>query len=272
MYFFLVEYEGKIIGSYKKMYDAESFILSCLQNNFMKGSALVHTYRANSCFRLKTKKVSLESYTTKLFDNGFNEETTYSNSSSSTNSLSYESSSNLESSINTIVTTTDTNADADTKTSTPIKVIYEPVKKPVNIDYSNPAVIEMAKQKIDLQHKINLLKKQKEKIEESKNVYENDLKLYKMFKQSKETNNDFVVPELFSKKYIVMQMLELENKLSWENFSKNYQQENYYGDYFSSNSYEDMFVNKLETSSSSSAGTDTTDTIEEEFNINTDSD
>ncbi len=269
MYFFLVEYEGKIIGSYKKMYDAESFILSCLHNNFMKESALVHIYRANSCFRLKTKKVSLKPYT-KLSNNNFNEETTYSNSSSSTDLLSYESSSNLESSANTIVTTTDTNA--DTKTSTPVKVIYEPVKKQVNIDYSNPAVIEMAKQKIDLQHKINLLKKQKERIEESKNVYENDLKLYKMFKQSKETNNDFVVPELFAKKYDVMQMLEQENKLSWDNFSKNYQQENYYGDYFSSNSYEDMFVNKLETSSSSSAGTDTTDTIEEEFNINTDSD
>jgi hypothetical protein len=260
MYSYLVEYEGKIIGTYKKVYDAESFILSCLQNNFMKNFALIHTYRGNSCFRQSTKKVDLETYTELC---NFNDETTYSNSlsESTTDTLSYESSSNSMSS-------TDTDVSAKLKKNTPVKVVCEPVNKSVNIDYSNPIVLEMAKQKIDLQHKINMMKKQKEKIEESKNIYENDLKLFNMFRASKDSNPTFEIPELFTKKYEIMFELYLKNELSWENFVKKYQHENFYGDYFASNSYEDMFIN----STKSSENSESSDDINEEFIINTESD
>lgn len=274
MYSYLVEYEGKIIGTYKKMYDAETFILSCLQNNFIKNFALIHKYRVNSCFKVCTKKVDLSEKYTGEMGLQFNDETTYSNSSSSsessTGTLSYESSSNSMSS-------TEIKSNTEQKKFTPVKVMCEkvyyddPVKKSVNIDYSNPVVLEMAKQKIDLQHKINMMKKQKEKIEESKNVYENDLKLFNMFRASKDSNPSFEIPELFIKKYEIMFELFLKEELTWENFVKNYQHENYYGDYFASNCYEDMFVNSSK-STESSENLESSDGINEEFIINTESD
>ena len=273
MHSYLIEYEGKIIGCYVSFFEAESFILSCLQNNLMKDSAKVHVLRKNSCFKIKTKKISLESYAKKTFnktcrlddlDLSFNECTTYSNSnsksdtkSSTNSSLLYESSSTIYSSTNSIEKS---NFDKDNKKSP---------NEQITIDYSNPVVLEMAKQKIDLQHKINMLRKQKEKIEESKNVYDNDIKLFNMFKKSKESNCNFEIPELFAQKYEIMKKLEESNSLTWENFIKNYQQENDYVDYFASNSYEDMFISN---SDSTNNCVDVIDVIEEEFNINTDSD
>ena len=52
-------------------------------------------------------------------------------------------------------------------------------------------------------------------------------------------------------------------------FIKNHQHANYYGDYFSSNSYEDMFINN---SDSTNEDDNSEDSISEEFNINTESD
>lgn len=259
MHSYLIEYEGKTIGCYSNFDTAESFILSCLQNNFMKDSAQIHVLRPNSCLKLKSQTINLKDnfYNKKKLGknhkgDNFNIENTYSNLSSS--SSSYESSSEISSSSN-----------SNQSVSIPyVKPITE--IKQINIDYSNPAVLEMAKQKIDLQHKINILKRQKEKIEESKNVYENDLTLFNMFRKSKELDNNFEIPELFSKKYDIMEKLHVSNSLSWENFIKTFQHENFYGDYFSSNSYEDMFFNVKSDSDSK-----TEDTINEEFNINTDS-
>jgi uncharacterized small protein (DUF1192 family) len=94
-----------------------------------------------------------------------------------------------------------------------------------------------------LQRNINKLKLQKEKINESKQVYESDLKLFNIFKNSVETNENFEIPVIFAKKYEIMNKLFIEDKLSWENFINNYKNENYYGDYFSSNSYEEKFAN-----------------------------
>jgi hypothetical protein len=73
-----------------------------------------------------------------------------------------------------------------------------------------------------IQNKIYELRKQKEKIEESKNVYKVDLDLYKRFKKIKETNDKFEIPEMFIDKYELMEGLEKENKLCWENFYELY--------------------------------------------------
>ena len=279
MHSYLVDYEGKIIGCYSSFTSAESFILSCLQNKFMKDFALIHTIRENSCFRIKTKKVTLDksckkemlNKTCKL--NGFNCKNTFSNSESDimSSSASYESSTEIMtstcmSSESNKKPNTSIDSTSDTISNKPVPFVATNTKT-INVDYSNPVVLEMAKQKIDLQHKINILKKQKEKIEESKNVYENDLKLYKIFNQSKESDVNFKVPELFLKKYEIMERLNCDNMLTWENFIKNYQHDNYYGDYFSSNSYEDMFVNN----SDSTNGDNSEDGIDEEFNIKTES-
>jgi hypothetical protein len=76
------------------------------------------------------------------------------------------------------------------------------------------------KKKTDIQNSIFELKRKKEKLEESKRVYEVDLDLYKKFKKIKETNNNFEIPEMFIDKYELIEGLDKENKLCWENFNE----------------------------------------------------
>ena len=115
----------------------------------------------------------------------------------------------------------------------------------VNIIYedNSDTILQMAKQKIEIQHKINILKVQKEKIEESKRVFENDLKLFNLFNESKEKDSSFEIPELFKKKYDIMVKLNNDNKLNWSEFIKEYNTiENNYNDYFGLNNYESVFL------------------------------
>jgi hypothetical protein len=72
----------------------------------------------------------------------------------------------------------------------------------------------------DIQYKLNLLKKDKEKLEEKKNIFLVDQDLYFKFKQSLETDDEFTVPEIFVNKYKVFRELEEENNLCWEEFNK----------------------------------------------------
>jgi hypothetical protein len=169
MHSYLIEYEGKTIGCYSNFNSAETFILSCLQNNFMKGSVQIHIFRKNSCLKIKSKTINLkDNFCNKKMSNknnkvkNFNIENTYSNSSPS--SSSYESSSDILSSD--ILSSEILSSEISSEISSKISSISIPYVKPIteskqiNIDYSNPAVLEIAKQKIDLQHKINMLKKQ----------------------------------------------------------------------------------------------------------------
>jgi hypothetical protein len=142
--------------------------------------------------------------------------------------------------------------------------IIKPITKKETRDFNNPALIEMAKQKVEIQHKINLLKKQKVKIEESKQVYENDLKLFELFNENKIKDESFVIPDIFIKKYELMNKLKSENNLSWENFIKEYQHDNLYNEYFGLTSYDETFIDSNNDSDNSD--------ISEELDIETDSD
>lgn len=77
----------------------------------------------------------------------------------------------------------------------------------------------------DLQHKINLLRKDKEKLEEMKSVYEVDLKLYYKFKKELEENEDFTIPEMYVQKYKIFRELEEKGEISWDNFHEKYKPE-----------------------------------------------
>lgn len=81
---------------------------------------------------------------------------------------------------------------------------------------------EELKEKINIQNELHQLKKKKEKLEESKRVYEVDLDLYKKFKKIKETNSNFQIPDMFIDKFDLMDGLEKESKLCWENFYELY--------------------------------------------------
>lgn len=117
------------------------------------------------------------------------------------------------------------------------------IKENPSFQDNNEEFLQMAKQKIEIQHKINILKNQKEKMEESKRVFENDLKLFNLFYESKQKDSSFEVPELFKKKYDIMIKLNIDNKLTWNEFIKEFHTgENNYEDYFGLNSYESVFI------------------------------
>lgn len=81
---------------------------------------------------------------------------------------------------------------------------------------------EEIKNKAELQNSIYELKRKKEKLEESKRVYDVDVDLYKKFKKIKDTNSNFEIPEMFIDKYELMENLEKDNKLCWDNFVELY--------------------------------------------------
>ncbi len=89
-----------------------------------------------------------------------------------------------------------------------------------------PPSDEEMKAKNELQNSIIELKKKKEKIEESKRVYDVDLELYNKFKKIKENNSNFSIPEMFIEKFDLLEGLEKENKLCWENYYELYKPKN----------------------------------------------
>ena len=227
---YLVEYNNKIIGTYNNYYLAETIILSCLQNKFIQDSALIHHYRKNSCFIYKSYTITLNSNNTILKKEVINSQITPLNKDVNNSQI------------------TPLKKDVNNSQITPLNT---------NEENSNKLLI-FTNQSAELQRSINMLKIKKEKIDESKQVYESDLKLFKIFKSSADTDNNFKIPELFAKKYEIMNNLFIEDKLSWDNFIKVYKIENYYGDYFSQNSYEEKFINNSDNN---------TCNIDEEINI-----
>ena len=105
---------------------------------------------------------------------------------------------------------------------------------------------KLGQQKIDIMHKLNMLKKQKEKLEELKNVYENDLKIYYKIKEEILKKKNYTISELFIEKYKVFNHLEINSTISFENFNLLYRPETLstsYDDLFISNDYENKFIN-----------------------------
>ena len=162
---FLVEYKDKIIGSYDNYNTAETFILSCLQNNLMQNQAKILKFRADSCYCEEEHMV-------------------FSKEMLSKEMLSKEMLSKQKNIIKPELFQE--------------KDIIKPEKNIV--DHTDPKVIEISKQKLELQHKINMLKVHKQRVEESKKIYENDLKLFDLFTENKKKDHDFIMYDLFVKK------------------------------------------------------------------------
>ena len=216
---YLVEYNNKIIGTYNNYYNAKTFVLSCLQNNFMIDFALIHYFRNNSCYKTKTTVITL----------------------------------NKNRSINEL------DIPVDIPVKIPVKIPVDiPVKIPVDIPVeiititpemkleNEKRINEIEKEKHDLIHNMNLLKIQQNKITEIKQVFEVDLKLFNQFKLAKEVDEKFVIPELFVNKYKIMNNLFLTDKLDCENYyneMKNNKDNDIYDEHFITNSYENSFIN-----------------------------
>lgn len=201
---FLIKYKNKIIGVYNDLEQAKLFINSCISNNLMTDTVDILVYKTNSCYCINTININLK--------NGIETKTQI------------------------------------IETKTPIiekKIPIIETKTPVvvkEIDYNDPLFLKLADDKIVLQHKINLLKVQKERITESKEIYDNDIKLYSKFKEILNKDVAFIIPELFKEKFNLFKKLDEENKLNWESFMNKYAHSNIYTD-FKLNSYDDSFVN-----------------------------
>ena len=81
---------------------------------------------------------------------------------------------------------------------------------------------EELKKLAEISKRLNILKKEKERMENSKNTYDVDIKLYERFKNELKDNENFEIPEMFREKYKIMDKLFNENNLTWQTFVENY--------------------------------------------------
>lgn len=241
MNIYLIEYNNKIIGVYNNYNTAELFILSCLQNNLMIDSANILTFTNNSCYKVKSTQISLVKNDNKkvVFLNEPVNKTSQLRSPLLEAKLSPPFNKNILNTNKQLVIP-DIKLDNNIQTPNNTPQITLP-KEP------NPEFFDLANKKIELQHNINMLKVKKQRIEESKNVFDNDMKLFELFSNNINENNDFVIPELFQKKFTLMNQLKEENRLDWENFTEEYKHvDQSYSDYFTPTLYDLKFENSKE--------------------------
>lgn len=101
---------------------------------------------------------------------------------------------------------------------------------------------ENANNRAEIRRQLNLLKMQKQRLEEKKNKFEYDLKLYYQFKEKFKKDNSFEIPELFKNKFKIFTECEKSDNLNFGYYLENCSEE------FLSNSYEALFEggNKLD--------------------------
>ena len=237
MELYLIEYNGTIIGAYDDFSLAELFINSCMQSKLMTKNCKIIKYTKNSCYSTGSQ----------LYN---------------TNEQSYpdahpDARPDARPSVRLVLPSEFVN---QPKIRVPDNTIIPPIDLEKNEMYQ-----KVAKEKSELLHNINLIKVKKEKMIESKQVYENDLKLFELFSMNKKSDPGFIIPELFVDKFNLFNKMKENGTLSWETFMKEHKtnQSNEYDDYFAPNNYETEVKAYDNTSGSS---------INEELDIETDSD
>jgi len=244
MELYLIEYNDTIIGAYDDFNMAELFINSCIQSKLMTHKCKIIKYKANSCF-----STGFQIYI----------DTSCVLPSVQSNVISSAQPNVISSAQPNVISSAQPNVISSAQPN----VISSAQPNVISIDLDkNDAYLKIAKEKSDLLHNLNIIKGKKEKIVESKQIYNNDIKLFELFNINKKSDPNFVIPELFVDKFDIFTKLTKNGTLSWETFIKEWKtSSNNYDDYFLPNNYE----TKVKAYDSNSS-------INEELDIETDSD
>jgi hypothetical protein len=246
---YAVLYNNNIIGIYSNKEDLDIFIKSCIQNGFIKDifNILIKSFITNSCCFVEDIKIDNNNNNIKREDYSYyNIESMDKNNIVSLDENNIESmdKNNIESmDKNNIVSLDENNIESMDKNNIESMDKNNIVSLDENKEYQ-----EYAKKQIENQHKINMIKKQKELLKEKTEIYKNDLNLFDRFSEMKINDSTFIIPELFIDKYNIIKKLKENNNLSFDNFNKEYnllnsKSNNY--DEFKSNSYEDKFESDI---------------------------
>jgi hypothetical protein len=212
---YILYLNNKVIGVFDNKFSLDTFVNGCEQNDFFyKKNIYVESFVRNSCLKYES------SHNVKV-DNKKNP-----------NEIDIRVKETNDK--NRIISLLET-----------FKIKNDIKKKKEELEKSEE-FLKNTQEKIDLTSKINELKLQKKKIEEAQNEYNNDIQLYHKFKKDKDSNINFIIPELFTLKYGIFDKLNNEKKLNFENYREEYNKikpKNNY-DMFSANPYEESFVHK----------------------------
>jgi hypothetical protein len=200
---YLIEYKNKIIGAYLDYNLAEIFLISCIQNNLMDNNIRILVFNLNSCYNKKIINFTANIYPNKN-DNYIEE---------------YINESYCEKSADLISVTSSTK-DLNMNLINTIN----------NLGENDEKICELAKKKKKIMHKINIIKYNKNKIDEYKNLFLEDKKLFEKFNNLIKNDISFQIPELFKDKYNVFIKLLNDNNLNFDSFINEYYNNNFYTD------------------------------------------
>lgn len=110
------------------------------------------------------------------------------------------------------------------------------------IEKLNIEAEENSKERAEIRRQLNLLKLQKQRLQDKKRKFEYDLNIYHKFKEELKSNTTFEIPELFKNKFKIFKECEESDNLNFGYYLENCSEE------FISNSYEALFEggNKLD--------------------------
>lgn len=227
---YILFYKNNVLGVYSNYDKAKLYVLSCFQNKLLNENVNIKVYQKNSCYLIRE-----ETITNTLQKNNLHKNVQKNNNQQFVNTspeiifkddynLPFEEINEKSSFLLDKIENMNNSKNNNSKNNS--KII------------SNKEIEKLAEDKIKLQHNLNMLKKQKEQLQEREQIYNTDIELFNKFNKMKTENESFEIPELFIKKYNILLKLKESNTLSCENFYKEYNPTNNYSEHFSPNNYE----------------------------------
>jgi hypothetical protein len=208
-------YNKKLIGLFSDYNKCKLMINGLISNNFVKENQIIIKSFVNNSITERIYYPDNQDYSNYKNDSDISDISDISNISDDLDEIMEEfSSDNTTDSDNNILKE---KKDKENKKSI-IDNSKKEQKKEIKKEYNESEIQERCK----IMNDINSLKKDKEKYEERKRVYEVDIDLYNRFKNILLENANFEIPEMFVDKYNLMKQLESEEQLSMDTFYKLY--------------------------------------------------